>query len=38
LLANQAQATAGGQMAAGNVARQTFGDLLGIGKTAAGFF
>jgi hypothetical protein len=37
LLANQASATAGGQVAAGNVNRQTLSDLLGIGKFAAGF-
>jgi hypothetical protein len=37
LLANQAAATAGGQVARGNVARQTFGDILGIAKTVAAF-
>lgn len=37
LLANQGQAIAGGQVARGNVARQTFGDILGIAKTAAAF-
>jgi len=36
LLANQGAAIAGGQLARGNVARQTFGDILNIGKTAAG--
>lgn len=35
LLANQAQAIAGGQVARGNVGRQTFGDLLSIGTMAA---
>lgn len=38
LLANQAQATAGGIMAKGNVTRQAFGDLLKIGSVASGFF
>jgi len=38
LLANRGQAIAGGQVAAGGVPRQTFGDILGIGKVAAGFF
>lgn len=38
LLANRGAALAGGQIAQGGVARQTFGDLLGIGKVAAGFF
>ena len=38
LLANQAQARAGGIMAQGNVARQAFGDLLKIGSIASGFF
>jgi len=38
LLANRGQAIAGGQIAAGGVPRQTFGDILGIGKVAAGFF
>lgn len=38
LLANQGAATAGGQIARGNVNRQAFGDLLSIGKAAAGFF
>lgn len=39
LLANQAQAIAGGQMARGGLQRQVFGDILGIAKTAvaAGF-
>ena len=37
LLANQAAATAGGQVALGNVPRQTFSDILGIAKTAASF-
>jgi len=37
LLANQAAATAGGQIAQGNVGRQMFGDVLGIGKTIAAF-
>jgi len=37
LLANQAAATAGGQIAQGNVGRQMFGDVLGIAKTAAAF-
>jgi hypothetical protein len=37
LLANQGAATAGGQIARGNVQRQAFGDLLSIGKAAAGF-
>jgi len=37
LLANQAAATAGGQVARGNVGRQMFGDVLGIGKTLAAF-
>jgi len=38
LLANRGQAIAGGQIAAGGVPRQTFGDILSIGKAAAGFF
>jgi len=38
LLANRGQAIAGGQVAAGGVPRQTFGDILGIGKVAGGFF
>lgn len=38
LLANRGAALAGGQIAQGGVARQTFGDILGIAKTAAGFF
>jgi hypothetical protein len=38
LLANQGQAIAGGQVARGNVGRQAFGDILDIGKIAAGFF
>lgn len=37
LLANQGAAIAGGQVAKGNVARQSFGDLLNIGKTVAAF-
>ena len=37
LLANQGQAIAGGQTAAGGIARQTFGDILGIAKTVAAF-
>jgi len=37
LLANQGAAIAGGQVARGNVARQTFGDVLGIAKTVAAF-
>lgn len=37
LLANQGAATAGGQIARGNVQRQAFGDLLSIGKAASGF-
>jgi len=37
LLANQAAATAGGQIAQGNVGRQMFGDVLGIGRTIAAF-
>jgi len=37
LLANQGQAIAGGQIARGNTARQTFGDLMQIGKTVASF-
>jgi hypothetical protein len=37
LLANQGQAMAGGQLAAGNIGRQTFGDVLGIAKAAASF-
>lgn len=37
LLANQGQAIAGGQMARGGVARQTFGDILGVAKTVAAF-
>jgi hypothetical protein len=37
LLANQGAAIAGGQVARGNVARQSFGDLLDIGKTVAAF-
>jgi len=38
LLGEGAAARAGGVLAQGNVARQAFGDLLDIGKTAAGFF
>lgn len=37
LLANQGQAIAGGQIAKGNVARQTFQDVLSIGKAVAAF-
>jgi hypothetical protein len=37
LFANQGAATAGGQIAGGNVGRQMFGDVLGIGKTIAAF-
>jgi hypothetical protein len=37
LLANQGQAIAGGQLAKGGVARQSFGDIISIGKTAAAF-
>lgn len=37
LLANQGAALAGGQMAKGGIARQTFGDVLNIGKTIAAF-
>jgi hypothetical protein len=37
LLGNQGAALAGGQMARGGVARQSFGDLLNIGKTVAQF-
>ena len=37
LFANQAAATAGGQIAGGNVGRQMFGDVLGIGRTIAAF-
>jgi hypothetical protein len=37
LLAQQGAAIAGGQLAAGNVNRQAFGDILGIAKVAAGF-
>lgn len=36
LLANQGAALAGGIMGQGNVARQTFGDILNIGKTVTG--
>lgn len=38
LLANRGAALAGGQVAQGGVARQAFGDLLGIAKAAAAFF
>jgi hypothetical protein len=38
LLQQQGAATAGGQIAAGGVARQGFGDLLKIGSTIAGVF
>lgn len=37
LLANRGQALAGGQLAAGNVRRQTFGDILSLGETGAKF-
>jgi len=37
LLANQGAAIAGGQIARGNVARQTFGDVLGAAKAFAAF-
>ena len=37
LLANQGAAIAGGQVARGNVGRQTFGDILGVAKTVAAF-
>ncbi len=37
LLANQGAAIAGGQIAKGGIARQTFGDVLGIAKTIAAF-
>lgn len=37
LLSNQGQAIAGGQIARGNVGRQTFSDILNIAKTAAAF-
>jgi hypothetical protein len=37
LLANQGAATAGGQIAKGNVVRQSFGDLMNIAKAGAGF-
>lgn len=37
LLANQGTAIAGGQIAKGGVARQTFGDMLGIAKTISAF-
>jgi hypothetical protein len=37
LLANQAQATAGGQIARGGMQRQVFGDILGLAKAAAAF-
>ena len=36
LLANQGAATAGGQIAKGNVIRQSFGDLMNIAKAGAG--
>lgn len=36
LLGQQGAATAGGQIARGNVARQSFGDLLQVGGTIAG--
>lgn len=38
LLANAAQARAGGIIGQGSVAGQTFRDVIGIAKTAAGFF
>jgi hypothetical protein len=37
LLGQQGQALAGGQIARGGIARQTFGDILGIAKAAAAF-
>lgn len=37
LLANQGAAIAGGQIAKDGIARQTFGDMLGIAKTIAAF-
>ena len=37
LLANRAQATAGGQIARGGMQRQVFGDILGLAKAAAAF-
>ena len=37
LLANQAQAIAGGQIARGGMQRQVFGDILGLAKAAAAF-
>ncbi len=37
LLANQGAATAGGQIAKGNVVRQSFGDLMNIAKAGVGF-
>jgi hypothetical protein len=37
LLANQGAATAGGQIAKGNVGRQAFGDILGIASVASKF-
>ncbi len=37
LLANKGAATAGGQIAKGNVVRQSFGDLMNIAKAGAGF-
>ena len=38
LLANKGAATAGGQIARGNVIRQSFGDLMNIAKAGASFF
>ena len=38
LLANQGAATSGGQIAKGNVVRQSFGDLMNIAKAGASFF
>ena len=37
LLANQGQAIAGGQIAKGGVVRQSFGDLVSLGKLASSF-
>jgi hypothetical protein len=37
LLANQGAAIAGGQIAKGNVVRQSFGDLMSIAKAGSGF-
>jgi hypothetical protein len=38
LLGQQGSALAGGQLAQGSVAKQTFGDMLKIGGVASGFF